>query len=170
MSWFYVDAERRQVEIADGQLEALVDAGTIGPDTLVWKEGMDDWTPAARAFPDRFSGALAPAVPAPVPAAYAQGVPPPTSSMAVASLVCGVLTFAGCSIIAAIPGVICGHIALGQIRSAPSLYGGRGLALAGLILGYVGIAMLVIVLLFYAVFILGMFGLAAGSAASGGGP
>src|ERR1700723_910856 len=58
----------------------------------------------------------------------------PTNGLAIASLVCGVGTFViGLSFI---PAIICGHIARRQIRRTGEQ--GGGLALAGLILGYVG--------------------------------
>jgi hypothetical protein len=40
--------------------------------------------------------------------------------------------------------VITGHIALGRTKRAPDLFGGRGLALAGLIMGYVSIGFLLV--------------------------
>jgi hypothetical protein len=59
---------------------------------------------------------------------------PPTNGLAVASLVCGIGTFVvGVSFI---PAIICGHIARRQIRQTGQQ--GGGMALAGLILGYVG--------------------------------
>lgn len=60
-----------------------------------------------------------------------------TNSMAVASFVCGFL----CSLLA----VVFGHIALSQIsRSGES---GRGLAIAGLVLGYIGVGVVVLAVL-----------------------
>jgi hypothetical protein len=44
----------------------------------------------------------------------------------------------------AIPAVICGHLALGHIQRSGGSLGGRGLALAGLITGYVGIALILL--------------------------
>jgi Domain of unknown function (DUF4190) len=65
---------------------------------------------------------------------------PPTNGLAIASLVCGVGTFViGLSFI---PAIICGHIARGQIRRTGEQ--GGGLALAGLILGYVGGALFIV--------------------------
>lgn len=62
---------------------------------------------------------------------------PPTSGLAIASLVCGVGGFVvGLSFI---PAIICGHLARRQIRQTGEQ--GAGLALAGLILGYVGIVL-----------------------------
>src|SRR5580698_7267691 len=64
---------------------------------------------------------------------------PPTNGLAIASLVCGVGTFViGLSFI---PAIICGHIARRQIRQTGEQ--GGGLALAGLILGYVGGALFI---------------------------
>jgi len=59
--------------------------------------------------------------------------------LAIASLVCGIIggTFSTASIIA----VICGHIALHKIKKNPDIYAGRGIAIAGLILGYLGLVL-----------------------------
>jgi DNA-directed RNA polymerase subunit RPC12/RpoP len=73
-----------------------------------------------------------PARPA-VPAAAAPAVAGRTSALAIASLVCSLTCF-GC-----LPGIICGHLARGRIRRNPGLRGG-GLALAGLIIGYLVLA------------------------------
>ena len=59
---------------------------------------------------------------------------PPTNGMAVTALVCGVASFVVG--ITFIPAIIFGHIAQRQIRRTGEQ--GGGLALAGLILGYVG--------------------------------
>lgn len=61
------------------------------------------------------------------------GGPQKTSGLAIASLV---LSLLGCFGITALAGIICGHMARSRIRKDPSL-GGGGLALAGLIIGYV---------------------------------
>jgi general secretion pathway protein G len=39
-----------------------------------------------------------------------------------------------------LPAVICGHLSLSKIKKAPETLGGRGLAIAGLITGYIGLA------------------------------
>lgn len=70
------------------------------------------------------------------------GVPsqPKTSGLAIWSLVLGILSLTCFTIFAAIPGVICGHKALSRIKSAGGMLNGTGLATAGLITGYIGIA------------------------------
>ncbi|MBS0024751.1 DUF4190 domain-containing protein [Microbacterium paraoxydans] len=91
----------------------------------------------------------APPVAGPAPA-YAPAPPRPTSGLAITSLVCGlvavVLFWAVIPMLASIAAVITGHLALGQIRRTPGL-GGRGIAIAGLILGYVVIAGLLLTLI-----------------------
>lgn len=62
---------------------------------------------------------------------------PPTNGLAIAALVCGVGGFViGVSFI---PAIICGHLARAQIRRTGEQ--GGGMALAGLIIGYAGIAL-----------------------------
>ena len=60
-----------------------------------------------------------------------QSEPVKTSGLAIASLVLSLVLPIGC-----IPAIVCGHIALRRIEKVPALRG-RGLALAGLIIGYV---------------------------------
>lgn len=71
-----------------------------------------------------------------------------TSGLAIASLVCGIVSYV-CILgpLAAFPAVITGHIALGQIRRSGRTLGGRGMALAGVILGWavIGITVLLFV-------------------------
>ncbi|MCX7824789.1 MAG: RDD family protein [Verrucomicrobiae bacterium] len=43
MSWYYAEAGKQIGPVADGDFDRLVAAGTIQPDTLVWREGMPDW-------------------------------------------------------------------------------------------------------------------------------
>jgi hypothetical protein len=72
------------------------------------------------------------------------GYPPagPTSGMAIASLVCSLL---GIGLV----GVILGHLALNEIKKSNGYTQGRGLAIAGLIIGYLQIAAGVVIILFF---------------------
>jgi competence protein ComGC len=69
-----------------------------------------------------------------------------TSALAIWSLVLGILSITCFSILSAIPGVICGHKALSKIKRSGGTLEGRGLAIAGLITGYLGIAWAVFVI------------------------
>jgi uncharacterized membrane protein len=75
MNWYYALGGQQHGPIDDAQLDSLVAAGTIRPETLVWREGMANWQPFREARP-------APGQP-PVPGAVpplAAGVGPGSSS------------------------------------------------------------------------------------------
>ena len=67
--------------------------------------------------------------------------PPKTSALAIWSLVLGILSLTCFSIFSAIPGVICGHKALSRIKGSGGTMSGQGLAIGGLVTGYIGMAM-----------------------------
>ena len=73
---------------------------------------------------------------------YPGPMPPSTNPWALASLICSIV---GVSIL----GVIFGHIALGEIKRSNGWQTGHGMAMAGLIIGYVEIGL---ALLFFIVF------------------
>jgi hypothetical protein len=64
---------------------------------------------------------------------------PKTSALAIWSLVLGIVSLACCGLFAGIPGVICGHRALSEIKRSSGKLAGDGLAIVGLVLGYIGI-------------------------------
>jgi type IV pilus assembly protein PilA len=84
-----------------------------------------------------------PIVPSQVPA-----VPAETSGKAVASLVCGLLFFLPLAFVAAI---VFGHIALSEIKKSAGRLKGEGLAIAGLVLGYMWVVSIPIVLIIAAI-------------------
>ena len=84
----------------------------------------------------------------------------PTNSLAVVSLVFGILAWCVLPFVGAIVAIICGHLARGEIRraSADNRMEGDGMAVAGLLLGY---AQLVLwVLLVFVVIAAMAFGMA----------
>lgn len=88
-----------------------------------------------------------PPPPAPLAPPYAPYAPavvyPTTNGLAVASLVAGFLWLGWFGSILA---VIFGHMALGQINRSGGRETGSGLAIAGLVLGYMGVATLLLFL------------------------
>ena len=110
------------------QVRASLANGTYQPVELAWYEGAAGWLPLST-----------------VPGIGANlvglaGVEPATartSSLAIWSLVLGILAvvLAG---LTAIPAVICGHLALGKIKRSGGTQSGGGLAIAGLVTGYLG--------------------------------
>jgi hypothetical protein len=67
-----------------------------------------------------------------------------TNGLAIASMVLGILWLYW---IGSLLAVIFAHVALSQIKRANGWQRGRGMAIAGLVLGYVGIALLLIVII-----------------------
>src|SRR5258708_36216821 len=46
-TWFYAKDGRKDGPISDEDLQNLISRGTIGPNDLVWKEGMSNWQKAS---------------------------------------------------------------------------------------------------------------------------
>jgi hypothetical protein len=75
-------------------------------------------------------------------------IPARTSTMAVLSLVFGIVCWVALPFIGALAAVICGHSARGEIRRAPpGTIEGDGLAIAGLVLGWIHLALCVLALM-----------------------
>ena len=79
---------------------------------------------------------------------------PPTNSMAVASLAVGIASWLMCPIVGAVAAIVLGHVARGQIRRTGEA--GGGLAVAGLILGYVHLAVYGLILMVWLILLGGM--------------
>ncbi len=69
-----------------------------------------------------------------------------TAGLAIASLILGILGVTCLGPLGAIPAVICGHLAKSDIKRSPDAVQGDGLALAGLILGYLCLAFFVLLM------------------------
>jgi len=87
----------------------------------------------------------------PTPGSWPQ---PLQSNKAIASLVCGVLFMCAPASIAAI---ILGHLALADIKRRAGQMAGRGMALAGLVLGYAGVGLTALYFLFMFFMVRNMF-------------
>jgi len=148
--------------------------GTYVSSDLAWTAGMADWktlgalpefgsspaydpvpalpqnyAPASAASPVGASGSV-PVGPVQVyPTHVSIGVAP-TPGTAVASLVLGIISLVTCyfGILFAIPGLICGHMALKTIRESGNRFQGRGLAVAGLVLNYIWLGLFACIVIF----------------------
>jgi len=85
---------------------------------------------------------------APTDPAAAFGFPPENSGKAIFSFICGLLFF---FLPFAIVAIIFGHLSLSEIRKSAGRLKGRGLAMAGLVLGYAGLAVIPVVLILAAI-------------------
>lgn len=92
--------------------------------------------------------------PPPPPHGHGYGQQQGTPGLSVAALVLGIVSFVLCGgCLTGVPAIICGHMALGRYKTEPHLPG-RGMALWGLILGYVMTGISILGFIFY--FILGV--------------
>jgi ABC-type dipeptide/oligopeptide/nickel transport system permease component len=85
---------------------------------------------------------------------YAGPVAPSTNGFAIASLILSISGFVLLGIVGSILGVIFGHVAQGQIKKAVPREEGHGLATAGIIMGYIGIGVNILILLFFLFFVI----------------
>ena len=89
-----------------------------------------------------------------------------TSSLAVVSLVSGIMGWTLMPVLGSVVAVVTGHLARAEIRANPGRIEGDGMALAGLVLGWVSIALGVLTLAGIALAVLFFGGLAAFLAAA----
>ncbi len=124
-------------------------AGELRPTDLGWHEGLADWEPLSKLIPPPQPASpfapsgLFPAAPAPQALAP---LPQFSSGMAIVSLVCGILVFFTFGL-AGLPAVVLGHLALSHIKKSAGTLKGRGMAIAGLILGYLGLVLMVVTMI-----------------------
>lgn len=86
----------------------------------------------------------------PYPPQQPYQVPPPNDGFAITSMVLGIIAVLTCyfGIILGTVAVIFGHISLGKMKRDPNI-GGKGMAIAGLATGYVGIAASIVTGIFF---------------------
>ncbi|MCY2986900.1 MAG: GYF domain-containing protein [Planctomycetota bacterium] len=153
-TWRYAHAGEEHGPLSFEELQQLASQGQLQFNDVVWTEGMATWIEAfsvnglfpvggfAEQSPQPGLGMYRPLDNSQDPTAAAGPIAP----FAVASLVSGVIGVPMC-LPSSIVAVVLGHMALRQIAAAQGELGGRGLALAGLILGYAAGAISILVLL-----------------------
>jgi len=174
MNWYYAKHGKQEGPIPERVFCVMLARGEVMPEDLVWKEGMRVWTPAGELAelaprteapqserteeigpegtsspsppPERSAEQGVSLVEQPVPGMPDQITPPVTSGLAIASMVCGIISLPLCWIwaVAGIPAVICGHMALKTIKNSETPVEGRGMAIAGLVTGYLAILIQII--------------------------
>lgn len=87
-----------------------------------------------------------------------------TNTMALVSLISGIVSWVAMPFVAGIVAIVCGHMARKQIRASYGAEGGDGLAVTGLILGYINVVSSLAGILLV---VFGVFGMACLSVAAG---
>lgn len=139
------------------EVKSKLAAGTLSLTDQAWYEGAAGWAPLSTV--PGVSGAASsgavpttPAVSAPVspttPVAPAPLSPSgKTEPLALWAFILSLVGLLCCGPVVSVGGIICGHLALSRFNQQPQLQG-RGLAMAGLIIGYLGAVCWLIYIIF----------------------
>lgn len=140
----YIAKNKAQMGPYDiGQVTQMLQTGILEKYDLYWHEGMLDWAPVACLKTEVGRPSQAPESPLPShpsnqsPRDYPPDVYGGSEPLATWSLVLGLMALLCFGMLAGIPAVVCGHLALSKINRDPALKG-SGAATAGLICGYLG--------------------------------
>jgi hypothetical protein len=76
---------------------------------------------------------------------------PPNSPLAITSLICGIAAFVILPVIGSILALVFGYLAQNDIKKSQGRVGGKGMATAGIVLGYVGLGLGVLAVIFFIV-------------------
>ncbi len=154
--WYFARDRTQQGPVRLSQLQRMADAGEIGPDTLVWRDGLAHWTRGSAVeelrFPIRLDAIAAaqadvrtaPSASVTLPPRQARDAVQPTnpphrtSILAINSLILGGFWLFGLGSLAAI---VLGVIAMRQIARSQGTLTGRRLAIAAIILGIAGLGL-----------------------------
>jgi hypothetical protein len=130
-------------QFSEEELNAGLFDGRYLTTDLAWREGMAEWRPLGEIMGQGVT-VLRQSTGTGMRSPAGGGAPAPGT--AVASLVLGIVSLLTCwlGFVFAVPGIICGHLALSRIRESGGTMGGRGMALAGLIMSYVAPVLMII--------------------------
>ena len=135
------------------EIRSRITSGEVALSTLAWAEGMQDWVPVSEILLDgaQSSPPLPISTPIESPITRAETTYSPKKKprirkepsykkrdLAICGLAFGIIGAWFPPL--AIPAVICGHKALAKLKKFPQRYGGKGMAMAGVILGWLGVA------------------------------
>jgi hypothetical protein len=179
MNWYYAKNGAQQGPVSLEDMKSRIAMGEVSSTDLAWSEGMADWMPvgsiaefkveppapaeekdlpASPAFAPTASASPSPepyrtpgAAPAAQSAAYVQA---PSQGMSIAALICGILSLVLCcmwfgSLPLALVAIVLGHMAISRVNSDPSRSGGKGMARAGLVTGYLGLLASIVMAFFW---------------------
>ena len=152
--WYFARDGAQQGPVRLSQLQRMADAGEIGPETLIWRDGLEQWTPGSQveelSFPVRIDPIAADRPDASAPQAVSVTLPPRqgdvtpnpsdppnrTSILAINSLIMGCLWLFGVGSLAAI---VLAVMARRQIAPSQGTLTGKRLAIAGMVVGIIGL-------------------------------
>lgn len=154
---YHVGRNSQQLGVFSGdEIRAGLNNGSFYATDLAWNDAMSGWKRLDEVFGpllkpvDRY----AVSIPQPyVQTAHAGNGVMPIPGTSVACLILGIVSLVTChfGILFAIPGVICGHVALGEIKRSGGRQDGRSLTVVGLVLNYIWLGLVLLLLLIFLV-------------------
>jgi hypothetical protein len=145
--------------LTEADVRAKLATGEFSLADLVWWDGQPGWIPLSQSV---YAGTHVPVIPPPVSPAPAFSQPvragQKTSGLAMAALITGIVSTITCGALF-LPAIILGHLGMGATKN-PAVQG-RGMAIAGLVLGYVQLVIFGLVLLLFSAPLLALIGLGA---------
>jgi Domain of unknown function (DUF4190)/GYF domain 2 len=125
------------------QVNQLLRSGGVTFQDMGWAPGMPEWKPLSEFAELQSARDSVPPPPAnPPPFHPPASALSKTETLAIWSLVLGISSFLGPMLLTAIPAIICGHLGRSRIKKDLTLKG-SGMAMSGLILGYLMICLIV---------------------------
>ena len=109
MVWYYADSDRQRGPVSDEEFQEMISTGRVRNDTLIWKDGMDNWLPLSSARDAgliTFNPASVPGLP-PIPPTDSPLTPVPSGSIQSSTI---------CSQCGASPLTSWNSVQLGQIQ------------------------------------------------------
>ncbi len=171
--WYYEEAGKQCGPVEQDELIGLLSSEKISWSTLVWREGMDRWLPARQI--SEFQSALpvveattrategGPVVQPAVSSVYQAPqtsvvggelvIGPKLNVCALLSMIFGIvgLMIAICCFLFAFlcspAAIVLGHIGYSQVKKAGGRQTGGGFAIAGLVMGYLGVLLSILMLI-----------------------
>lgn len=140
--WFFAANGNRSGPVSFSDLRIMLSDGRLLLTDPIWTEGMDNWVPAGQ-LPELVVQSRAPL---PRSGSLDQGGRI-LAGYAVASLVLGILGLTLLFGFGGILAIVFGHLALAQIKQEPERYSGKGQAMAGMIMGYVALGLMLVLLI-----------------------
>jgi GYF domain 2/Domain of unknown function (DUF4190) len=157
VGWYYADGGLPQGPVGFSDLKGFARDGRIGPGTLFWRHGLEQWTSGSEISDlhplwqhAATSGPAAGGVNLPArgrsaePAQAQSGAAPRINPLAIVSLALNM--FCGVGNLGAI---VVGVLALRQVARSNGTQTGKGLAVAGIILGHLGLAIVAFIFFWF---------------------
>jgi hypothetical protein len=140
--WIIGDDGEEYGPVSGDEIHNWINDRRVDAETRIRRGSDAPWKPAAD--DPEFANLVASALSAPSRKQTTSTTPRPAASgLAIASLICGILTLptSCCCPLTGLPGIVLAVLALQKNAANPSRIGGRGMALAGLGLSLLGLAL-----------------------------